>query len=224
MRWRALVAITVLAANSLAQPVLGAPLFATTHPAINPTTEPAGDEKKWEFSLSAYTYFVPDDHEYVQPTLTADHGALHLEARYNYEALDTGSLFVGCNFSWGEKLTLELTPMIGGVFGEVNGVAPGYRLSINWNRLDFYAEGEFLIDCEDSSDSYFYVWNELGYSPTDWIRFGLAAQRTRLYESDVDIHPGFLLGFSWKQFEFTGYVFDVGFDDPTFVLGVAMGF
>ena len=224
MRWLALVAmiITILAGNSLARG-LEAHVSDMPAPTTEPTTERDGNGK-WEFSLSAYTYFVPDDHEYVQPTLTADRGVLHLEARYNYEALETGSVFVGFNFSWGERLALELTPMIGGVFGEVNGIAPGYRLSLNWNRLDFYAEGEFLIDCEDNSDNYFYVWNELTYAPTDWIRFGLAAQRTRLYDSDVDIHPGLLLGFSWKQFEFTGYVFDVGFDDPTFVLGATVRF
>lgn len=46
------------------------------------------DEKAWSFS--AYAYSVPDIHDYAQPTFTADRGWLHLEARYNYEALETG--------------------------------------------------------------------------------------------------------------------------------------
>src|SRR4051812_24743141 len=42
--------------------------------ASSPTTQPVAEanERAWSFSLSAFTYFVPDDHEYVQPTLTAD--------------------------------------------------------------------------------------------------------------------------------------------------------
>ena len=55
----------------------------------------------------------------MQPTFTADRDWLHLEARYNYEALDTGSAWVGYNFSGGETLAWEFTPMIGGVFGDM---------------------------------------------------------------------------------------------------------
>ena len=80
------------------------------------STEEA-DEKAWSFSASAYTYIVPDFQEYVQPTFTADRDWLHLEARYNYENLETGSAWVGYNFSGGKKLEWEFTPMLGGVFG-----------------------------------------------------------------------------------------------------------
>ena len=41
----------------------------------------------WSFSFSAYTYLLPDSENYANPNFTADHGGLHLEARYNYEAL-----------------------------------------------------------------------------------------------------------------------------------------
>ena len=51
-------------------------------------------------------------------------GSQHLEARYNYEAQRTGSLWAGYNFSVGKKVKLDATPMVGGVFGNVNAVAP----------------------------------------------------------------------------------------------------
>ena len=41
----------------------------------------------WSFYASLYTYLVPDSRDYVNPIFTADHNWLHLEARYNYEAL-----------------------------------------------------------------------------------------------------------------------------------------
>jgi hypothetical protein len=40
-------------------------------------------------------------------------GWLHLEARYNYEALETGSVWAGYDFNAGKKLVLDLTPMVG---------------------------------------------------------------------------------------------------------------
>ncbi|HWT79462.1 MAG TPA: hypothetical protein VN648_11745, partial [Candidatus Methylomirabilis sp.] len=55
------------------------------------TLPPEQAATDWSFSASAYTYFVPDSRDYVQPTVTADRRWLHLEARYNYENLETAS-------------------------------------------------------------------------------------------------------------------------------------
>jgi hypothetical protein len=180
-------------------------------------------EKKWSFSGSLYTYFVPDDREYVQPTITADRGWLHLEARYNYEDLETGSTWVGYNFSGGDKLTWEFTPMLGGVFGNTTGVAPGYKGSLSWWKLELYSEGEYVFDTGDSSDSFFYNWSELTLAPVDWFRFGLVTQRTRAYHADRDIQRGFLAGFSFKRVDLTAYVFNPD-DKPTWVMAVGFSF
>ena len=109
------------------------------------STPPEADDKAWAFSASAYTYVVPDDPAYVQPTVTADRGWLHLEARYNYEALETGSVWVGYNFSGGQKLAWEVTPIVGGVFGDTTGIAPGYKGSLRWLKLELYSEGESVF-------------------------------------------------------------------------------
>ena len=69
-------------------------------------------ETEWEYSLSISTYLAQHARDYANPNFTADRDWLHLEARYNYEALKTGSLWLGYNFSVGKKLTLEATPMI----------------------------------------------------------------------------------------------------------------
>jgi hypothetical protein len=180
--------------------------------------------RDWSFSATANTYLVPDGRSYVQPTLTADRHWLHLEARYNYEDLDTGSVFAGYNFSAGNALTLEATPMVGAVFGHTNGVAPGYKITLSYERFELYTEGEYLFDVEDSAGSFFYTWSEFTYSPTDWLRTGVVIQRSKAYQSDLDLQRGFLVGLSYKQWDFTGYVFNVGWEKPTFVLSVGARF
>src|SRR5437868_3632840 len=67
----------------------------TTAPTTTASLPEVAEEKAWSFSLAAYAYFVPDSRDYVQPTFMADRDWLHLEARYNYEALDSGSVWVG---------------------------------------------------------------------------------------------------------------------------------
>jgi len=182
------------------------------------------DEKTWSFSASAYTYAVPDSRNYVQPTFTADRQGLHLEARYNYEDLDTGSVWVGYNFHFGEKLSLDFTPMLGGVFGDTTGIAPGYRGTMSWWKLILYSEGEYVFDTGDRSASFFYNWSELSFSPVEWFRFGLVAQRTRAYESDRDVQRGFLFGFSYRPADLTTYVFNPDKDKPTVVVAAGVNF
>jgi len=153
------MAIAFMGRAVLAQAPTNAPPAAATD------TTPEADDDKWSFSAFTYTYFVPDDREYVQPTFTADRGWLHLEARYNYEALDTGSAWLGYNFSGGERVAWEITPMIGGVFGDTTGVAPGYKGSLTWLKLELYSEGEYVFDTGSTSDSFFYNWSELTLAP-----------------------------------------------------------
>src|SRR3954470_13578060 len=83
----------------------------------------APEKDAWEFNASVYGYFPPDDRLYAQPTVLADRGALHLEARYNYEGFKTGSVWAGWNLEAGEKLKLEATLLAGAVFGDTRGAA-----------------------------------------------------------------------------------------------------
>jgi hypothetical protein len=180
--------------------------------------------KQWSFSASAYAYFVPDSREYLQPTFTADRGWLHLEARYNYENLETGSAWVGYNFGGGEKLSWELTPMLGGVFGNTTGIAPGYKGSLSWWKLELYSEGECVIDPGEISESFFYNWSELTLAPWAWFRFGLVTQRTRAYETEREVQRGLLLGFTYKQIDLATYVFNPDEDKPTVAVAVRLEF
>ena len=178
----------------------------------------------WSFTASAYTYLVPESQNYVNPNFTADRGWFHFEARYNYEALRAGSLWVGRNFQFGDKLALEVTPMVGAVFGDLNGIAPGYNLSLSFWKVELFSQTEYVFDLQDRSGNFFYTWSELTYSPVDWFRTGLVVQRTKAYQTDFDLQRGLLAGFSYKKVDFTAHVFNVGWTDPTVVLAVGVNF
>jgi hypothetical protein len=219
--------VRLLVCSMIAVALMGRGVLAqaqATPPAPPATsTAPDADEDAWSFSAAVYSYFLGDDTEYLQPGVTADRGWLHLEARYNYEASETGSAWVGYNFSGGETVAWEITPMLGGVFGDTTGVAPGYKGSVGWSMLELYSEGEYVFDTGSSSDSFFYNWSELTLAPADWFRFGLVTQRTRLYQTERDIQRGLLAGFSYKKLTVTGYVLNPDDDKPTFVFAIGLG-
>ena len=124
------------------------------------------DASAWSFSASAYTFILPEGRSYVQPIVAADRGRLHLEARENAEALDTGSEWFGVNFSGGKTLAWEATPILGGVFGRTTGVGLGLEAAVSWRKLELSIESEHVVDTGDLAASFFYNWSELTVTPS----------------------------------------------------------
>ncbi|MFY9844255.1 MAG: hypothetical protein WA718_23155 [Terriglobales bacterium] len=178
----------------------------------------------WAFVFTTSGYIVPGGQSYVSPDFTADRGWLHLEARYNYEALETGSLWIGYDFRAGKKLVLDLTPMVGAVFGNLNGVAPGYLLTLTYKKVQLYSSGEYAFDVPNHAGSFFYSWNQLTYSPLKWLQVGLVSQRTRAYHTSLDVQRGVLAGFTYKKVTFATNVFNFGWTTPTEVLSLGLNF
>jgi hypothetical protein len=184
----------------------------------------------WALGLSVSGNFVPNGQTYVSSDLTADRSVLHLEGRYNYEALATGSLWLGYSLSVGKKpdstdktLALTVTPMIGGVFGKTNGIAPGLEFTFNFWVLQLYSSDEYVA-AVSKADDFFYTWTQLTYSPVAWFTFGVAAQRTRAYETPLSIQRGPLVGFTYKRLNLTAEVFDIGEAATTTVVTLAYSF
>src|SRR5277367_3776159 len=121
--------VALLCGGSLLAQTDASKTSASTVPPANP----------WDFNLNISGYDVPHGQSYVSPTLTADRDTLHLEARYNYEGLQSGSLWFGYNFSVGKKLTFEATPMLGGIFGSVIGIAPGIESTLTYKKIQIFS-------------------------------------------------------------------------------------
>jgi hypothetical protein len=192
--------------------------------AAQDTTSVKSDRNKWSFSAQTDAYVIPGDPDYLQPTAAADYGRLHLEVRYNYETVGSGSLWLGYNVNTGKKLTVAFTPMLSLVIGETNGVAPGYELLLNWRRLELYSEGEWVFSVKDFSDSFYFAWSEITLSPVDWLSFGIVGQRTQAFDGVRDIQRGVLLRVVRKQLELTAHAFNPETSNPLYVFTVGVEF
>ena len=178
----------------------------------------------WSGSATGITYVVPDEGNYVQPTVSLDRKWLHVEGRLNYEALNTASLWVGYNLEGGSTVEWTLTPKVGGAFGDVAGVLPGYAATIAWRKLDFYSEGEYLFDLTRSADSFLYNWSELAVAPVDWLRVGLVTERTRVRAAGRDIQRGPFVALTFGRFDCAAYVLDAPHNTPTVALSLGWRF
>ncbi len=161
----------------------------------------------WAFNLSVSGYDVPNGQSYVSPTFTADHSTLHLEARYNYEAQQTGSLWAGYNLSKGKTLMVAATPMIGGVFGILNGIAPGLELTVTYKKLQLFSANEYIFDTNDKVRQFF-----LHVDATDLLASALVCGgirgATNSHVSHLARYPAWLAGAVHAQKD---YVLHAGF-------------
>ena len=181
------------------------------------------DSSQWNFNADVNFYLIPDDF-FVLPVFRADRNKLHLEVRYNYEDRETFSGWIGYNFTGGKTVEYTITPMAGGVVGNSDGFAAGLEMTFIYKNFELYSESENFFDFESRDNNYFYNWTDLTYSPTDWLWLGISGQRTRLYQTDLDIQRGLLLGAALKNWELSTYFYNIGFDDPFFIVTLSVGF
>jgi hypothetical protein len=198
------------------------PASSSTAPSQEAAPAASSSElSKWGFDLSVFAINPPGHDPYTSATLKADRDWLHLEGRWNYEGFHTGSLFVGANFEWEDPVELTVTPMIGAVAGEVDGVAPGFELDARWKWLEFYDETEYVVSTNDHHDNFVYSWAELTVAPVDWLRTGLVAQRTNAYDTRLSVDRGLLLSLAFKKATGTIYWFNPDKSDSYWMLTIS---
>jgi len=177
----------------------------------------------WDLHGEVSGYIIPDEY-FLLPIVSADHNQLHLEARYNYEDDKTASLFGGYNFSFGNKLSVDFTPMGGFAFGNTDGFVLGYNAEFSYWNLGFSTQAEYLFDFSDPDFNFFYSWNELYYLPADWIWFGVSAQRLREHQTSLDFQRGIFLAVQKKWLTVSGYYFNPFTSDDFWVVTLGVDF
>ena len=182
------------------------------------------EKPSWEFALTAYPTVVRGGENYTSAIGAADRGPLHLEVRFNYESIGARSAFVGWTFSGGDAIAWELTPLLGGAWGATQAFVPGLEASVAWKQFDLYVEAEYVRDNKAASDRYTYAWSELGFQAFEWLRIGLAGQRTRAYGGERDYQRGPFMQGSWGPVTLGGYWFNPGTSEQVFVAQIGVAF
>ena len=184
-------------------------------------------------SVSAMVYALPDQENFGVGVGAVNRGPWRLEARVNYEALDSGSLFLGRRWAGTARPTdgaeedswsFEATPMLGVAFGSIRAVVPALLASVGWRSFDLYVEAEYVRDLDDADASFFYAWSELGWSPVDWLRVGLVGQRTRLVASERSLQRGAFAQILLGRATLSAYAFNPEASSRYFVFGLTVAF
>jgi hypothetical protein len=196
-----------------------------------PVQDPVADlqapmEAKPAWSKSISTFWIEPANEagYLSAILYADRGPLHLEARWAYEDRDTGSLSVGRTIPFEGTLSGSVTPMIGLASGDSDGVVPAVSLELDWKKLTFSTDAEYLFGTTDETEDFFYSWSELSFAVNERLSVGLVGQRTNVFDQELTIDRGFLVGMNLGKTWLTAYYFNPELDDPYWMVAFGAGF
>ncbi|MBT1708815.1 hypothetical protein KK062_11300 [Fulvivirgaceae bacterium PWU5] len=146
----------------------------------------------------------------------------YAEARYNYEEVNTFSLYVGKNFPREYKLvSYSLTPVVGVVVGELNGVSLGLLLAAEFRKYFFSSQSQCTLSRDDGDAHFLFSWTELGYAPVRWFYFGGSVQLTRFtHHGNTVADPGAFVGFETGNWSFPIYGFNLQNAGRYFILGI----
>jgi hypothetical protein len=179
---------------------------------------------RWAFTTTGYYYFIPEENNVFTLISYADHKKLHLEARYNYEDEKTLSLFAGWRFQTNGKVQFGATPMVGLAVGNTKGLVPGIELEMRYWKLDYYSETEAVVDFSAKQYEFFYLWGELGFNPIESFRTGAVIQKTKLYQSEIEIQKGIFAQYNFSKLTAGTYYFNPFSNNNFLILSISINF
>ena len=144
----------------------------------------------------------------------------YAEARYNYEELNTGSVYAGRSFEKGRKIKYMVTPMAGIVFGQYNGLSAAANTSADYRRFNFSCQLQYTVNTKNRKENFYYNWSELSYSFFEKLYGGISLQQTLLYKTRLETTAGLLIGYSSGKITIPVYLFSPAKADRHLMTGI----
>lgn len=143
----------------------------------------------------------------------------YTELRYNYEDVQTLSLFAGKTFFTGSKLGCTLTPMLGLSTGNFSGASVAVNAEADWKNFYLSTQTQYSAATRKGVSNFFFSWSELGYNLSRSFFAGVALQYTR-QEGVSYTEPGIVAGLSFKNFSLPFYLFKPFQTDQYIIVGL----
>ena len=144
-------------------------------------------------------------------------GNWYTEARGNYEAINSASLYFGKTFRKKALISYSIIPIVGLVMGTFNGGSVGANVALDYRKISFSSQSQYTFSVENRTENFTYSWSDLTYQLKEWAAAGVSVQQTRgLFEK------GILVRGVYKNFSIPLYVFNLTTSERYFVLGLSV--
>ncbi|MGZ3766368.1 MAG: hypothetical protein ACXVA2_16980 [Mucilaginibacter sp.] len=139
----------------------------------------------------------------------------YFEARGNYEAINSASVYFGKAFKKQALISYSIIPIVGLVMGGFNGGSVGANVTLDYKKISFSSQSQYTFSMENPATNFTYSWSDLSYQLKGWVSAGVSLQQTRgLFER------GILVRGVYKNMSIPLYVFNPTTSERYFVLGL----
>lgn len=160
----------------------------------------------------------------VTPQFWVYIGDYYLEARYNYENLNTASLYFGRSFAFDKKALVEITPMLGGVVGATNGISPAFNFFLGYKSFSTTTQCQYTIDLKDIKNSFFWDWTNFYFTFSEHFGLGGAIQMLIPQSGKGIYNAGPMVRLSYKSLAAELYVYNFWMYQPTYAVAIQYAF
>src|SRR4051812_3367456 len=113
-----------------------------------------------EMKLEQYHVVDPHQAYTYMPVMHYQHKKnWYAEARYNYEEVETFSLYLGRAFTGGNDLNYSFVPMLGGSMGKFKGVSTALNIELEYNKFFFSSQSQYSMPTSQYGQNYWYSWS-----------------------------------------------------------------
>jgi len=139
----------------------------------------------------------------------------YIEARGNYEAINSASLYFGKTFKKNALLSYSIIPIAGLVMGSFSGGSVGANVALDYKNISLSSQSQYTFSIENRATNFTYSWSDLTYQLKKWMSAGLSLQQTGgLFEKGILVQGVF------KNLSVPLYVFNPATRERHFVLGL----
>lgn len=145
---------------------------------------------------------------------------MYTEMRYNYEELNTASLYVGKKFNAKGTLESSFTPAAGIVAGRYTGASVALNTELSYKNIFFNSQAQYTVSADRTADNFYYNWSDLYYMSLPWLFTGITMQQTGLCNNAMKTQTGLLMGVTKGKWTVPVYMFNVLNDQKYFIVGI----
>ena len=142
-------------------------------------------------------------------------GNWYFEGRGNYEASNSGSLYLGKTFRKNAVVSYSVTPLAGVVMGKFTGGSVGANVALDYKKISFSSQPQYTFSIADRATNFSYSWSDFSYQLKTWLAAGVSLQQTRGLSE-----KGILIRGVYKNLSVPLYVFNPAASERYFVLGL----
>jgi len=144
----------------------------------------------------------------------------YIEGRYNFEALNTMSVYAGKTFEKKAAVSYSVSPVIGAVMGRYKGGSLGVNGDADYKKYSFSSQLQYTFSIKDKTEDFLYSWSDLSYQAFDNISAGFSVQQTNVYKEQCKLEKGIFVKASFNRWTIPLYVFSPAAKERYFVLGL----